>query len=191
VDNKKTIEVMPDNICETSLLCVTFDLKREDEIMNYPVHIVSVGGLIENDEGKILMVKSPDRGWEIPGGQVEAGEILTDALRREIKEETGIDIEVGYLKAVHSNIGKRVQPDGISPIGSIISFGFTGKAVSGELTRSDESIEVNWFDKEQVLGVINEDFMRDKVKYMLNYDGRVAYVIFSRNPYILHEVQYV
>lgn len=65
--------------------------------MNYPVHIVSVGGLIENDEGKILMLKSPDRGWEIPGGQVEEGESLTDALKREVKEETGIDIEVGSL----------------------------------------------------------------------------------------------
>ena len=115
--------------------------------MNYPVHIVAVGGLIENDEGKILMVKSPDRGWEIPGGQVEAGETLTDALKREIKEETGIDIEVGDLRTVNSNIAKKVQPDGVSPIGSIISFGFTGKAVSGELTTSDESLEVNWFDR--------------------------------------------
>ena len=159
--------------------------------MNYPVHIVAVGGLIENDEGKILMVKSPDRGWEVPGGQVEAGETLTDALKREIKEETGIDIEVGDLRAVHSNIAKRVQPDGVSPIGSIISFGFTGKAVSGELTTSDESLEVNWFDRETILDVINEDFMRDKVKYMLNCDGKVAYVVFSRNPYILHEVQYL
>jgi len=159
--------------------------------MNYPVHIVAVGGLIENDEGKILMVKSPDRGWEVPGGQVEVGETLTDALKREIKEETGIDIEVGDLRAVHSNIAKRVQPDGVSPIGSIISFGFTGKAVSGELTTSDESLEVNWFDRETILDVINEDFMRDKVRYMLNCDGKVAYVVFSRNPYILHEVQYL
>ena len=159
--------------------------------MNYPVHIVAVGGLIENDEGKILMVKSTDRGWEVPGGQVEVGETLTDALKREIKEETGIDIEVGDLRAVHSNIAKRVQPDGVSPIGSIISFGFTGKAVSGELTTSDESLEVNWFDRETILDVINEDFMRDKVRYMLNCDGKVAYVVFSRNPYILHEVQYL
>ena len=159
--------------------------------MNYPVHIVAVGGLIENDEGKILMVKSPDRGWEVPGGQVEAGETLTDALKREIKEETGIDIEVGDLRAVHSNIEKRVQPDGVSPIGSIISFGFTGIAFSGELTTSDESLEVNWFNRETILDVINEDFMRDKVKYMLNCDGKVAYVVFSRNPYILHEVQYL
>lgn len=60
--------------------------------MNYPVHIVTVSGLIENDEGKILLEKAPDRGWEVPGGQVEAGETLIDALKREVKEETGIDI---------------------------------------------------------------------------------------------------
>lgn len=159
--------------------------------MNYPVHIVAVAGLIENEEGQILMIKSPDRGWEIPGGQVEARETLTDALKREVKEETGIDIEVGDLKAVHSNITKRVQPDGISPIGSIVSFGFTGRAVSGELTTSDESLEVIWVNRENILDLINEDFMKDKVRYMLNNHGKIAYVVFSRNPYILHEVQYV
>lgn len=159
--------------------------------MNYPVHIVSVGGLIENNEGKILMVKSPDRGWEIPGGQVEEGESLTDALTREIKEESGIDIEVGNLKTVHSNIGKRVQPDGVSSIGSIVNFGFTGKAISGELTTSEESLEVAWFDREQVLELIGEDFMRDRVKCMLIDDGRVTYGVFSRNPYILYGVHYV
>jgi len=159
--------------------------------MNYPVHIVSVGGLIENTEGKFLLVKSPDRGWELPGGQVEAGETLIEALKREIKEETGIDIEVFNLTAVHSNISKRTQPDGVSPIGSIVSFGFTGKAISGELTTSEESLEVNWFDKDEILNVINEEFTRDKVRYMLNYDGRVTYVAFSRNPYVVHEEQYV
>jgi 8-oxo-dGTP diphosphatase len=159
--------------------------------MNYPVHIVSVGGLIENSEGKILMVKSPDRGWEIPGGQVEEGESLTDALKREIKEETGIEIEVGNLRTVNSNIGKRLQPDGVSPIGSIVNFGFTGKAISGELTTSEESLEVAWFDKEQALELIGEDFMRDRVKCMLSVDGRITYGVFSRNPYTLYEVNYV
>jgi len=159
--------------------------------MNYPVHIVTVSGLIVNDEGKILMIKSPDRGWEIPGGQVEAGENLTEALKREVKEETGIDIEVGNLRAVSSNLENRVQPDGISPIGSIVNFGFIGKAISGKLTTSEESLEVAWFDRENILEVIGKDFMRDRIKFMLNYNGRVSYVAFTRNPYIIHNVQYV
>lgn len=159
--------------------------------MNYPVHIVTVSGLIENDEGKILMIKSPDRGWEIPGGQVEVGENLTQALKREVKEETGIDIEVGNLRAVSSNLENRVQPDGISPIGSIVNFRFIGKAISGKLTTSEESLEVAWFDRENILEVIGKDFMRDRIKFMLNYNGRVSYVTFTRNPYIIHNVQYV
>ena len=159
--------------------------------MNYPVHIISVGGLIENDEGKILMMLSPDRGWEIPGGQVEEGESLTDALKREIKEETGIDIEIGNLKTVYSNVTKRAQPDGISSIGSIVSFGFTGKAISGELTTSEESLEVTWVDREKVLDLIGKDFMRDRVKSMLNTEERIIYGVFTREPYILHEVQYI
>lgn len=159
--------------------------------MNYPVHIVSVGGLIENHEGKILMLLSPDRGWEIPGGQVEEGESITDALKREVKEETGIDIEVGNLKTVYSNITKRVQPDGISSIGSIVSFGFTGKAISGELATSEESLEVAWIDRGKVLDLIGKDFMRDRVKSMLNSEEKVIYGVFTREPYILHEVQYI
>lgn len=159
--------------------------------MNYPVHIVTVSGLIENDEGKILMIKSPDRGWEIPGGQVEAGEDLIQALKREVKEESGIDIEVGNLRAVSSNLENRVQPDGISPIGSIVNFGFIGKAISGRLTTSEESLQVAWFDRENILELIGKDFMKDRIKFMLNYDGRVSYVTFTRNPYIIHNVQYV
>jgi 8-oxo-dGTP diphosphatase len=159
--------------------------------MNYPVHIVTVGGLIENDEGKILMLLSPDRGWEIPGGQVEEGESLTDALKREVKEETGIDIEVGNLKTVYSNITKGVQPDGISPIGSIVNFGFAGKAISSELTTSEESLEVAWVDREKVLDLIGKDFMRDRVKSMLNAGEKIIYGVFTRKPYILHEVQYI
>lgn len=159
--------------------------------MNYPVHIVTVGGLIENHEGKILMLLSPDRGWEIPGGQVENGESLTDALKREVKEETGIDIEVGNLKAVYSNVSKRVQPDGINPIGSIVNFGFTGKAISGELATSDESLEVKWVDREKVLETIGKDFMRDRVKSMLDSDERITYGVFTREPYILHDLQQI
>lgn len=54
----------------------------------------TVGALIENSKGQILLVKSPKWGdlFTIAGGHVELGETLEDALKREIKEEVGLDI---------------------------------------------------------------------------------------------------
>ncbi len=64
--------------------------------MPTPKHIVAVAGLVSDPRGRVLMIRSPRRDWEFPGGQVEEGESLTDALRREVLEETGITVSVVY-----------------------------------------------------------------------------------------------
>ena len=65
----------------------------------YPDHpVVGVGAVVVRD-GKALIIKrahEPRKGeWSLPGGLLELGESLQDAARREIKEETALDIEVG------------------------------------------------------------------------------------------------
>ena len=65
----------------------------------YPQHpVVGVGAVVVRD-GKALIIKrahEPRKGeWSLPGGLLELGESLQDAVRREIKEETNLDIEVG------------------------------------------------------------------------------------------------
>jgi len=61
---------------------------------------VSVGAMILNDKGEVLLCKrsknaSNERGcWEVPGGAVEFNETLEDAVKREIKEELGVEIEL-------------------------------------------------------------------------------------------------
>ena len=62
--------------------------------------IVTVGALIYDEEGKVLMVRTHKWSnlWGIPGGKIKWGESSTDALRREIKEET--DLEVGDIRFV-------------------------------------------------------------------------------------------
>ena len=61
-------------------------------------------------EGALLMVRrgrEPGRGlWSVPGGKVDRGEYLVDALRREVKEETGIDVEVHDLLGFFEVVGE-------------------------------------------------------------------------------------
>ncbi len=66
----------------------------------------TVGGLIVNEEGKVLLARSHK--WfgklTLPGGHIEVGETMRDALRREVKEEVGLDVEVEQLITVQEAI---------------------------------------------------------------------------------------
>ena len=64
--------------------------------MRLPAHIVSAAGLARRGS-EVLLVRSPRRGWEFPGGEAEPGESVMDALAREIREETGAEArQPGY-----------------------------------------------------------------------------------------------
>jgi nucleoside triphosphatase len=66
----------------------------------------TVGGLIVNTDGKILLTKSHkwfDR-YTLPGGHIEVGETMREAVAREVKEETGLDVEVEEFLLVQEAI---------------------------------------------------------------------------------------
>lgn len=69
-----------------------------------PLPAIGVSGVVFNDQGDVLLIrrgKSPAFGqWSVPGGKLESGESLTEACRREIKEETGMEVEVKNIVAV-------------------------------------------------------------------------------------------
>ena len=75
--------------------------------MNY-THFVSVAGLVTNNDGDILLINSPRRGWEYPGGMVEPGETFEEALMREIREEAGVDVEITGFVGLCKNVEKDV-----------------------------------------------------------------------------------
>jgi 8-oxo-dGTP diphosphatase len=141
--------------------------------MDHPSHIVAVAGLISNAEQAILLVRSPRRGWEFPGGQVEVGETLIQALKREVREEAGIDISVGTLVGVYSNL----RPP------SKVMFGFLGQWVDGELSTSSESLETEWVQRHDALRRISHPAIYDRLRDMLEFSGSITYRAYTINPY--------
>lgn len=145
--------------------------------MKHPRHIVAVFGLIRNTAGEILMIESPRRGWELPGGQVEEGEDLIQALAREIFEETGVTAVSDRLAAVYSRLN--------SPF--IVLFGFLGQYHSGDLVTSEESLTVEWVKPKQVIDRISHLAIRGRVQDLLADNKQVIYRSYSTNPYRIHD----
>ena len=143
----------------------------------FPTHIIAVDGIIENDNNEILLVKNRHHGeYTVPGGQVEIGENLIEALKREIREEAGVEVEVGKLICVSSNTCTYEGYNGYGMIPTKVMFGFTCKYISGELQTSDETSETIWVKKEEVLNYISVPNLIKRFEAYLNFSGDVQYI---------------
>ena len=135
-------------------------------------HFVSVAGLVSNDKDEILLLESPGRGWEYPGGMVEPGEALQDALIREIKEETGVDVEItGFI-----GVCKNIQKD-------VVNIDFSCRYRGGELATSDESVRVKWVNKDEALDLVTFPLTKKRLEKMLSVDNKVSIFNFKREPF--------
>lgn len=150
--------------------------------MAMPTHIVAVGGFVEDDHGNILLVKTIHNGWVFPGGQVEAGENLMDALIRETKEESGIDITVSYLTGVYSNTGQYKWHDGVTDIPTKVMLDFVCRPVGGELAISEETTDSRWVPRGKVLDLITEEAIRTRYNDYLNQEGKIHYKEYVSKP---------
>lgn len=149
----------------------------------FPTHIVAVDGIVENERNEILLVKNRDKEvWTIPGGQVEIGENLINALIREIKEESGIDVTVDKLVCISSNTGTYEGYNGYGIVPTKVMFGFTCTFVSGELSDSDETSESRWIPRDAVLDYITIPNLVERFQAYLNFDGNVQYLEYTTKP---------
>ncbi|MDR6724454.1 ADP-ribose pyrophosphatase YjhB (NUDIX family) [Paenibacillus amylolyticus] len=144
--------------------------------MAFPTHIVSAGGIVEDGDGNILLVKAHDDGWVYPGGITEVGENLIDGVIREIKEESGIEATVSHLISVVSNTAIHKWYDGVTDVPTKVMFDFVCKATDGALTTSDETSECRWVPKENVLDLITLPGIRMRYEAYLNFNGSVSYM---------------
>lgn len=137
-----------------------------------PTHKVSVAALVTNDQGKILLVNSPWRGWEYPGGLIEPGETFQEALHREIREEAGVEVEITGFVGICKNVEK-----------DIVNIDFTCRYVGGELTTSEESTEVIWATPEEAFKLITFPLTAKRLEQMLSGSHDARLFCFKRDPF--------
>ncbi|WP_182905868.1 NUDIX hydrolase [Microbispora sp. H13382] len=111
-------------------------------------HSVSVAGVIVDDHDRVLLTRRADNGdWQAPGGVLELGEAISDGLRREVLEETGLIIEPIALTGVYKNM-----------VRGIVALVFRCKAIGGKLTTNDEVTAFHWATPAEVKQMVSEAF---------------------------------
>lgn len=111
-------------------------------------HSVSVAGVVVRDDGRILAIKRRDNGdWQAPGGILEADEQIEAGLRREVREETGLDVEPEQLTGIykHMRLG-------------VVALVFTCRAVGGAAAETAEAVQVDWLTPDEVTENMTEAF---------------------------------
>lgn len=118
---------------------------------DYPsAPVAAVGGVVL-DGDRVLLVKRalpPRQGeWSLPGGRLELGESLVEGVRREVKEETGLDVAVGPMVEVFD----RVHRDDAGSIRyHFVIVDFLCRPIGGALAAGDDASEARWVAREAV-----------------------------------------
>ena len=106
-----------------------------------------VGPLIYNEKGEILLIKNPKFKdfWTIPGGHIELNEPAVEALKREIMEETSLELK--NIEPISFDEG--ISPEFFFKDKHFIYLNYLAELAGGEITKSDEMTEYLWVDPEE------------------------------------------
>jgi 8-oxo-dGTP diphosphatase len=121
--------------------------------------VVAVGAVIEDEEGRILLVKHvPERGgfwqgkWICPGGRLHSGETIEEAVHREVFEETQLEIALILLLPPFERI---VKSEGKTNL-HVIYIDYLARLVSGEFRPGSDVGEGIWVSRDDIPGIWNE-----------------------------------
>lgn len=152
------------------------------ETRTLQVHFVSAAGLVYKD-GRVLLIRSQRRGWEFPGGVVEQGEAILDCLKREIREESGIEAEPRCLAGIYQRLNKK---PGFGPLEGMtipptVNLVFICDWAGGTEHISDECLEVGWFTPEEARGMVTAPHIQKALTEMLDFSGELYFGTFNKN----------
>src|SRR5271163_1794604 len=122
-----------------------------------------------DDQGRILLIKRRDNQlWALPGGGHDIGESIEDTAIREVKEETGLDVEITGLVGVYTNPDHVIAfTDG--EVRQQFSLCFTTTLRGGQLAIDDESTDIAWTHPDHIADLPMHPSMRLRVDHYLQH----------------------
>ena len=108
---------------------------------------MAAAALIQNDAGALLIVKPNYRdGWLLPGGMVELGESPKQACRREIKEEVGLELQVGRLLCVdYQSVDYHNDQHGVESLKFLFDGGVVTRAQTASIVLQKDELSAHAF----------------------------------------------
>ncbi|MCE4957427.1 NUDIX hydrolase [Macrococcoides caseolyticum] len=140
------------------------------------LHIVSTNVLVQNNQGEVLLVRSLHRSdtLELPGGRLDKDEDMIAGAKREVKEETGLDVDIkGLLYSSHNKTS------------GVVNFTFLGEVVGGTLKDGDdETIDVGYYpvNPENISEYVTRKISEDRILKALEKKAQM-FDLFENNPY--------
>lgn len=130
---------------------------------------VATGVVLYNSEGKVFLARGKkwNDKWAVPGGGVDHGESIDACIRREVKEETGLDIcEVQYVGAVES-----IFPEGFHTPMHFIFFDYLARVCDDhqEVILNEEFDEYGWFAPEEAKDIVWNKVTADFIQVYIDH----------------------
>ena len=128
-------------------------MTRGNDSRRYPEHpYIGVGGLVF-DGGRVLLVergKDPLKGWwSLPGGILETGERLGEGVKREVAEETGLEVEPYEMFEIFERI---LRDDEGRAEYHYVLIDYLCRVTGGEARAADDAAELAWVKREELRG---------------------------------------
>jgi 8-oxo-dGTP pyrophosphatase MutT (NUDIX family) len=131
--------------------------------------VPSVNVVVTNDDGRILLIKRSDNdNWAIPGGAIDLGESMVQAAVRETLEETGVTCEVTGLVGIYTDPRHVILYTSNGEVRQEFSIVLTARYVSGQPTTSNESDQVRWVDADTMRDYTMDRSMRLRIDDYIN-----------------------
>ncbi|WP_042383857.1 NUDIX hydrolase [Streptacidiphilus melanogenes] len=135
--------------------------------------VPSVNVVVADDLGRILLIRRTDNGnWAVPGGAIDLGESLTQAAVRETDEETGIRCEITGLVGIYTDPRHLIHYTSNDEVRQEFSIVLTARPTTGAPRSSSESSEVCWVDAADIAALPMDRSMRRRLEHYLAGDSR-------------------